>query len=120
MPSGPNDEATQFLLDVMHNPTISMRHRINAAITLLEIHGPQAFATRWVTDPRDPSPDPSQPMFKVIIQGIPDGASVTVSPSTNASVAVSPSTNASVAVEHSTSAGVNERDLDPFYVPLLN
>jgi hypothetical protein len=77
MPSGPNDEATQFLLDVMHNPKEYMRHRIDAAVKLLQIHGPQAFATRWVTNPRDPSPDPSAPLFKVIIGGLPPGASVT-------------------------------------------
>ena len=110
MPSGPNDEATEFLLNVMHNPKEYMRYRIDAAVRLLEIHGPQAFATRWVTDPRDPSPDPSQPLFKVIIQGIPEGASVTVEPTVRASVAV----------EHNTAAGVNDKDLDPFYVPLLN
>jgi hypothetical protein len=110
MPSGPNDEATEFLLNVMHNPKEYMRYRIDAAVRLLEIHGPQAFATRWVTDPRDPSPDPSQPLFKVIIQGIPEGASVTVEPTVRASVAV----------EHRQEAGVNERDLEPFRIPLLN
>jgi hypothetical protein len=110
MPSGPNDEATQFLLDVMHDPKEYMRHRMDAAVKLLEIHGPQAFATRWVGDPRDPSPNPSAPIIKVIIGGIPPGASVTVEPTVRASVAV----------EHDTSAGVNERDLDPFRIPLLN
>jgi hypothetical protein len=60
---------------------------------------PNAFATQWVTDPRDPSPNPQQPLFKIIIGGLPDGASVTV--------------------EHTnTSAGVNDKDLDPFYVPV--
>jgi hypothetical protein len=82
MSSGPNDEATQFLLDTMHNPQISMRYRMDAAYRLLELHGAEAFATRWVTDPRDPSPDPSQPLFKIVIGGLPDGASVTVEPTT--------------------------------------
>ena len=99
MPSGPNDEATQFLLDVMHDPTVSIRHRVDAACKLLEIHGPHAFATRWVGDT-------SQPLFKIIIGGLPAGASVTVE-------------GASVSVER-TEAGSNDKDLDPFRIPLLN
>jgi hypothetical protein len=100
MPSGPNDEATQFLLNVMHDPNQYLRHRMDAAAKLLEIHGPQAFATRWVANPRDPTPDPRQPIIKVIIQGLPD--------------------NASVAVEHRQDAGVNDKDLEPFRIPLLH
>ena len=103
MPNGPNDEPTQFLLDVMHDPKVSIRHRVDAACKLLEIHGAQAFATRWVGDTKEPT-------FKIIIQGIPDGASVTVEPTTNASVTV----------ERDTKAGVNDQDLKAFYVPLLN
>jgi hypothetical protein len=103
MPNGPNDEATAFLLDTMHNPQVSMRHRVDAACKLLEVHGANAFAARWVGDT-------SQPTFKIIIGGLPPGASVTVEPTTSASVTV----------ERDTSAGVNDKDLDPFYVPLLN
>jgi hypothetical protein len=88
MPSGPNDEATQFLLDVMHDPNQYMRHRVDAACKLLQIHGPQAFATRWVGDT-------SAPIVKIIIQGLPANTSVSV-------------------------AGVNDKDLEPFNVPLLN
>jgi hypothetical protein len=101
MPSGPNDEATQFLLDVMHNPKEYMRHRIDAAVKLLEIHGPKAFATRWVGDPRDPSPNSRQPIVKIIIQGIPDTSSVSVEPV-------------------DTGSGVNDKDLEPFRIPLLH
>jgi hypothetical protein len=33
------DPATQWLLDTMHNPRASLRHRIECAKTLLEVHG---------------------------------------------------------------------------------
>ena len=104
MPTGPNDEATQFLLDVMHDPTVGIRHRVDAACKLLEIHGPNAFATKWVGDT-------SQPLFKIVIGGLPPGTSVSVEPTTNASVTVE---------RRQEAAGVNDKDLDPFYVPLLN
>ena len=54
MSHGPNDQATQWLLDKMHDPHVSLRHRIECAKTLLEIH-PEEFRIRWVRDPRDES-----------------------------------------------------------------
>ena len=56
------DPATQWLLDTMHDPKVSLRHRIDCAKTLLEIH-PQEFNVRWVQDP-------DAPMIKIIIEGI--------------------------------------------------
>jgi hypothetical protein len=38
MAHGPNDAATQWLLDQMHNPNVSLRHRMECAKILLEIH----------------------------------------------------------------------------------
>jgi hypothetical protein len=63
MSHGPNDQATQWLLDQMHDPKVSLRHRIEIAKTLLELH-PHEYNIRWVhgTD---------EPTIKVIIEGIP-------------------------------------------------
>jgi hypothetical protein len=65
MPHGPNDQATQWLLDQMHNPKASLRHRIECAKTLLEVHGHE-FEVRWLRDPRDET----VVTIKVIIGGI--------------------------------------------------
>jgi hypothetical protein len=75
MPTGPNDEATQFLLDTMHDPKVSLRHRIEAAKTLLEVHGPNAFSVRWVKDAQG-----FDVTLRVIIEGISDHAAVAVDP----------------------------------------
>jgi hypothetical protein len=69
MAHGPNDAATQWLLDTMHNPKASLRHRIECAKTLLEVH-PNEFRIHWLRDARDPSPDPAVPVLKIIIGGI--------------------------------------------------
>jgi len=66
MSHGPNDQATQWLLDKMHDPHVSLRHRIECAKTLLEIH-PEEFRIRWVRDPRDES----VVTLKVVDGGIP-------------------------------------------------
>jgi hypothetical protein len=36
MAQGPFDEATEWLLDQMHNPSLSVRWRIECAVTLLK------------------------------------------------------------------------------------
>ena len=59
------DPATQWLLDTMHNPRASLRHRIECAKTLLEVHGHE-FDVQWVRDPRDDS----VVTIKVIIGGL--------------------------------------------------
>ena len=84
MSHGPNDQATQWLLDQMHDPRVSLRHRIDIAKTLLELH-PHEYNIRWVhgTD---------EPTIKVIIEGMPPGT---------------PPANRHIR------SGVNEHDLGP-------
>jgi hypothetical protein len=60
------DRATQWLLDQMHDPKVSMRHRIECAKTLLEVHGHKFDDVRWIRDPRDET----VVTIKVIIGGI--------------------------------------------------
>jgi hypothetical protein len=57
------DPATQWLLDKMHDPHVSLRHRIECAKTLLELH-PQEFNVRTVTHPDDP-------VITIVIGGMP-------------------------------------------------
>jgi hypothetical protein len=68
MSHGPNDQATQWLLDQMHDPKVSLRHRVEIAKTLLELH-PHEYNIRWVhgTD---------EPTIKVVIEGIGAGNTI--------------------------------------------
>jgi hypothetical protein len=63
MSHGPYDAATQWLLDQMHNPNVSLRHRMECAKTLLEIH-PHEFNIRWDHD------DPNVPVIRIVIEGL--------------------------------------------------
>jgi hypothetical protein len=53
MSHGPYDAGTQFLLDTMHNPKATLRHRIECAKFLIETQ-PQEFNARRVIHPDDP------------------------------------------------------------------
>jgi hypothetical protein len=70
MAHGPNDAATQWLLDQMHNPNVSLRHRMECAKILLEIH-PHEFNIRWVND--------DGPVIRIVIEGMGEPVSREVS-----------------------------------------
>jgi hypothetical protein len=65
MAHGPYDPATQFLLDTMHDPSVSLWRRIEIAKFLIETQ-PHEFNVRWVQDPE-------APMITIIIGGIAAG-----------------------------------------------
>jgi hypothetical protein len=67
---GPRDAGTQFLLDTMHDPRVPLRHRIECAKTLLELH-PHEFNIRWKNHD-----DPDVPIIKIVIQGIGEATSI--------------------------------------------
>jgi hypothetical protein len=69
MSQGPYDDGTQFLLDTMHNPRASLRHRIECAKTLLELH-PNEFNVRWVDASGNTTTFANAPTVRIIIQGI--------------------------------------------------
>jgi hypothetical protein len=54
MSHGPYDPATQFLLDTMHDPSVSILHRVECAAILLKLN-PQEFNVRMVHDPDAPT-----------------------------------------------------------------
>jgi hypothetical protein len=62
MAHGPYDPATQWLLDQMHDPKVSLWRRIDIAKFLIETQ-PHEFNVRWVQDPE-------APMITIIIGGI--------------------------------------------------
>jgi hypothetical protein len=72
MTHGPNDVATQWLLDQMHDPHVSLRHRMECAKILLEIH-PSEFNVRWVNN------DPNVPVIRIVIEGLGEPVSREVS-----------------------------------------
>ena len=62
MSHGPYDAGTQFLLDTMHDPEVSLRHRIECAKFLIETQ-PQEFNVRRVIHP-------DEPVITIVIGGI--------------------------------------------------
>jgi hypothetical protein len=72
MAHGPYDPATQFLLDTMHDPSVSIRHRIECAALLLKLN-PEEFLVRTVRDP-------DAPTIKIIIEGLGAGTVLTNTP----------------------------------------
>jgi hypothetical protein len=70
MTNGPYDAATQWLLDRMHDPKVSMYHRTEIAKFLMQLLGP-AFKER--------EPWPGEARITIVIGGLPEHASVSVS-----------------------------------------
>jgi hypothetical protein len=64
------DEATQWLIDRMHDPKVSMYHRTKIAKFLMQLLGP-AF--------REREPWPGEARIIIQIGGLPEHASVSVS-----------------------------------------
>jgi hypothetical protein len=63
------DEATQWLIDRMHDPKVSMYHRTEIAKFLMQLLGP-AF--------REREPWPGEARITIVIGGLPEHASVSV------------------------------------------
>ena len=68
---GPYDTATQWLLDQMHDPKVSLWRRIDIAKFLIETQ-PHEFNVRLRNDP-------DAPVVRIIIQGI--GEATPIEPS---------------------------------------
>jgi hypothetical protein len=64
MSHGPYDDATQWLLDQMHDPKVLLRHRIECAKILIETN-PDEFnvRARWINDP-------DAHVIKIVIEGL--------------------------------------------------
>jgi hypothetical protein len=66
---GPYSAAVQWLLDQMHDPRVSLRHRITCAKTLIEVY-PHEFNIQWHSVVNGEPIDPAVPVIKIVIEGL--------------------------------------------------